>query len=200
MLHRSHLLLIPLGAMALIALAGCMPTDSGPTPATNNPTVAASASPSATPVPSASATASEIDGIPMTIGCNELVPAQTMYDYNPNYSLKSNYTPAPGSLAARVAQQRGVACAWVNQTSGELIELAVANLPADHSTRLKNDLVTSSKSVPTYNVEGYFTVNSGVGEAQAFADPYWIVSTSKAYFEPGDAAPIMAAAITSLGR
>ena len=200
MLHRSHLLLIPLGAVTLIALAGCMPSDSAPTPAANGPTAAASSTPSASPIPSASPSANDIDGIPMTMGCSELVSAQAMYDYNPNFSLKSNYTPAPGSLPARVAEQRGVACAWVNQTSGEIIELAVANLPADHSTRLKNDLVTSSKSVPTYNVEGYFTVNSGVGEAQAFADPYWIVSSSKAYFEPGDAAPIMAAAITSLGR
>lgn len=156
--------------------------------------------PKPSPSPTASATANGIDGIPVTISCAALVSAQAIYDYNPNYGPKAGYTPAPGSLAARVVEQRGVACAWVNQSSGETFELAVANLPAAHSTRLKNDLVATSKSVPTYAVEGYFRVSTGVGEAQAFADPYWIVSTSKTYFEPGDAAPIIAAAIKSLRR
>jgi hypothetical protein len=95
--------------------------------------------------------------------------------------------------------QKGLACAWVNQTSGELIEVSVANLPAAHLTQLKNDLVTTSNSVPTYEVEGYFKVNGSTGEAQAFSDPYWIVATSTAFFEPGDAQPIVAAAIAALG-
>lgn len=199
MVFRTQLLLLPLGALTLIGLAGCAPAATSPTvTATSTPSVVATPTP--TPTQSASAAASDIDGIPVTMGCRDLVSDQQIYNYNPNFSLKANYTPAPGSLAASVALQNGVACAWVNQTSGELIELAVANLPAAHSTRLKNDLVMSSKSVPTYNVEGYFKLNGTSGEAQAFADPYWIVTTSKVFFEPGDAAPIMADVLKSLGH
>jgi hypothetical protein len=199
MAFRSQLLILPLSALAILALAGCAPTATSSTDApTNTPSATATLPP--TPSPTASAAASDIDGIPMTIGCRDLISDQAIYDYNPNFSLKADYAPAAGGLAASVARQNGLACGWVNQTSGELIELAVANLPAAHSTRLKNDLVSSSKSVPTYGVEGYFRVNGGSGEAQAFADPYWIVAVSTGFFEPGDAAPIIADAVKSLGR
>jgi hypothetical protein len=199
MAFRSQLLILPLSALAILGLAGCAPTATSSTDApTSTPSATATVPP--TPSPTASAAASDIDGIPMTIGCRDLISDQAIYDYNPNFSLKADYAPVSGGLAASVARQNGLACAWVNQTSGELIELAVANLPAAHSTRLKNDLVSSSKSVPTYGVEGYFRVNSGSGEAQAFADPYWIVAVSTGFFEPGDAAPIVAAAVKSLGR
>jgi hypothetical protein len=122
-----------------------------------------------------------------------------MYDYNSNFGPKPDYTPAAGSLAAEVARQRGLTCAWVNQTSGDVIEIAVANLPEAHLTDLKNTLVTTSYSVPTYGVEGYFILNGSKGEAQAFSDPYWIVATSTAFFEPGDAEPLVKAAIAALG-
>ncbi len=195
----SKMLLLPLAALTILGLAGCAPAATSSTSApTNTPSASASATPTSSPSPTA--TASDVDGIPMTIGCRDLISDQAIYDYNPNFSLKSDYTPASGSIAAEVVRQNGLACAWVNQTSGELIELAVANLPAAHSTRLKNELVTSSKSVPTYNVEGYFRVDGSSGEAQAFADPYWIVAVSTGFFEPGDAAPIVAAAVKSLGR
>lgn len=201
MVLRSHVLLLPLGLLAIVGLAGCAPAATNPTTASpSNPSASATATATTTPMPSPSATPSDIDGIPVTMGCRDLISDQAIYDYNPNFSLKAGYAPAPGSLAASVAAQHGVACAWVNQTSGELIEVAVANLPSAHSTRLKNDLVMSSKSVPTYNVEGYFRVNGSSGEAQAFADPYWIVAVSPTFFEPGDAAPIVAAAVKSLGR
>lgn len=135
----------------------------------------------------------------MTITCDQLVSAQAMYDYNSNFTPKPGYSPSAGSLAAQVARQNGVTCGWVNQTSGEVIEIAVANLPEAHLTDLKNTLVTTSNSVPTYGVEGYFNLNGSTGEAQAFSDPYWIVATSTAFFEPGDAEPLVKDAIAALG-
>ena len=56
----------------------------------------------------------------------------------------------------------------------------------------------NSHSVPTYGVEGYFQVLSGVGEVQAFQDPYWIVSTSVKYAEPGEAQPVIAAVLAAM--
>lgn len=198
MRSRSALVALPVAALALAVLSGCVPqAQQGTT--TGAPTKSPSASASATPTATGTAApANPIDGTPVTIDCNQLVTPQAMYDYNPNYGLKADYSPAAGSLAAEVKAQKGLTCAWVNQTSGELIEVAAANLPEAHLTDLKNTLVTTSNSVPTYEVEGYFKLNGSTGEAQAFSDPYWIVATSTAFFEPGDAQPIVAAAIAGL--
>lgn len=200
---RRVLIAVPAAAITLTVLAGCVPNgyvvDPGAT-STSTPTTTGTSK----PTPSASGTAqapapgNTVDGEPVTITCKELVSPQAMYDFNPNFSLKADYSPASGSLTAQVTAQKGLACAWVNQTSGALIEIAVAHLPAEHLTDLKNNLVTTSNSVPTYGVEGYFKLNGSTGEAQAFSDPYWIVATSTVFFEPGDAQPLVAAAITAL--
>lgn len=128
-----------------------------------------------------------------------MVPPQVMYDYNPNFALESDYTPAAGSLAAQAAAEKGIACSWINLTSGQTIEMSAAHLPATQLEQRSNELVTTSNSVPTYEVEGYFIVNGAAGTAQAFDPPYWITATSTAFFEPGDVAPLMAAAVAALG-
>ena len=197
MRNRSLILVVPVFAMAVALLVGCVPEKQ-----VEPGGVTATPSPTSTPTPSPTASAAPtdaVDGTPMTITCDQLVSAQAMYDYNSNFTPKPGYSPAAGSLAAEVARQHGLTCGWVNQTSGEVIEIAVANLPEAHLTDLKNTLVTTSHSVPTYDVEGYFILNGSTGEAQAFSDPYWIVATSTAFFEPGDAEPLVKAAIAALG-
>ena len=52
--------------------------------------------------------------------------------------------------------------------------------------------------MPTYGVEAYFQVASGVGEVQAFSGPYWIMAISTAFTEPGEVAPIMTAVLERL--
>lgn len=199
MRSRSLAFAVPAAAVTLVLLAGCVPKTDATAPAITSTPAPASSTPAASPSPSPSSTPGNVvDGIPVTITCNQLITPQAMYDYNPNFSLKASYQPASGSLGAQVATQKGLACGWINQTSGVLIEVAVANLPAAHLTQLKNTLVSTSHSVPTYGVEGYFIVNGKTGEAQAFQDPYWIVATSTAFFEPGDAQPIIAAALAAL--
>ena len=140
----------------------------------------------------------------MTIDCNTLITPQAMYDYNPNFGLSESYKPEAGTAAADIVDVEGIACAWINQTSGEVVEVAVANLPAEKLTELKNGFVTTSNSVPTYGdptkIEGYFEVVDGLGQAEAFAGPYWISATSASFYEPGDAQPVVAASIAGLGQ
>lgn len=189
-------LVVPLSVLSLgvLLLAGCTTEGENPTE-TNKP----SSSPSATAEPSPTATAGESVGIPVTIGCDQLLSAQVIYDYNSNFGLIDDYTPAAGSWAAKAVADKGIACRWTNQTSGENIDVSVVNLPDEQLTALKNDFVMSSNSVPTYGVEGYFAVKGAYGEAHAFADPYMITIVSDYFMEPGDAAPLMAAAIAALG-
>ncbi len=175
---------------AVLLLAGCVPTDA-PTPTPSQ------SSSSATPTPSPTPTV-DPEGIPITVSCEDLVSAQVMYDFNPNFGLEGEFEPDAGTDAATAVGQNGIACRWVNQTSGEVIDISVANLPDVALTTLRNDLADSSTLVPTYGVEGYFRVAEGVGEAQAIDDPFWIVAVSSAFTEPGEAEPIMAAAIAAL--
>lgn len=134
----------------------------------------------------------------MTLTCEDLVSATVMYDFNPNFSLRPDFVPALGSLAAEAVSGNGIACQWVNQTSGVTIDLSVAHPPAAALTARMNDLISSSNSVPTYGVEGYFQVVSDGGSAQVFPLPYWITAVSPAFNEPGDAAPIITAMIEAL--
>lgn len=184
---------MPATAAALLLLAGCVPGADTPTP---SPTASSSASSTPTPTPTSTPIA---DGTPITISCDQLVSGQAMLDYNPNYTLKADYTPAAGSLGAQALEADGIACAWVHGSNGSLIEVSAADLPAEQLNAIMNELVTSSNPVPTYGVEGYFRSDSGVGVAQVASGSYWITASSVAFFEPGDVTPVMEAAIASLG-
>jgi len=136
----------------------------------------------------------------MQVSCDDLISAQDMYDYNSNFSLTDDYSPAAGSDAATIVNDyQGVACRWVNDSSGEKIDIAVASLQDYTLTDLKNGLINSSTSVPTYDVEGYFTTVKKIGQADAFSDPYWISADSDYFLEPGDASPLIADVVAALG-
>lgn len=195
--HRSILAAVPVAVIALVALAGCVPSGT----ATPRPTGSASSSPTpastATPTPGATDTPGA--NTPVSISCDSLITAQELYDFNPNFSTKPDYSPAAGSPAAEAVSLGGVACAWVNLTSGDTIEVSVAQPAPETLTALANDLVVSSSSVPTFGVEGYFSVASGVGVAHAFPAPFWVSASAPSFLEPGDAEPLMAAALAKLG-
>jgi hypothetical protein len=179
----------------LLALSACAPSD-GPS-ATPTPTVSSSQE-SATPSPSPSVSA--VSGTPVNVSCDQLISLQALYDYNPNIALDAQYVPEVDSLASQAIKDRGLACAWVNQTSGEQIVVTVTQPGGTHLSDIANELVSSSNAVPTYQVEGYFQMNGNVGVAQVISDPYWITASSTSFLEPGDAAPIVAATRVGLGQ
>ena len=189
------LIALALAGLVVGGVSACSP-DTPAAPATS-PKPTASATTTAKPTPSA--TAAPV-GTPVDIDCNTLITPQAIYDFNPNFGLKDSYKPAAGTEAADIVAMNGLACGWVNQTSGEVVEVAVANLPADKLTELKNAFVTSSNSVPTYGVEGYFKVDGTIGEAEAFGGPYWVSASSASFYEPGDAVMIVDAALAGLGQ
>ena len=187
-------LVVGAAAGLVLALAGCVggtpdPTDTGsPSPST---TRSATATPSATPTSTPTPT-----GTPVALTCEQLITAEQVYDFNPNYGTDPGYKPASGTLPAKVAAQNGRTCSLLNQTSGETVEIAVAQPASSTLTSFKNAAITDSQPVPTYGVppqvEGYFTVDDGVGVAQIFQGSYWVVIRSSVMLEPGDAAPIAA--------
>jgi hypothetical protein len=192
--------LVPVAAVVvLLALAGCTPTDDGRSSPSHTPTPTAPSprEPSATavPTPTASVTAK-----PVGRTCGQLISADTIYAYNPNFVPLTSWTPAAGSAAAQAQANKGVACRWQNETSNDVIDLSVADLDAATIESLKNQAVAKATLVPTYDGadEGYFGESSGAGSAIVFVKTYWIVLTSQQFAEPGDAAELVASVMSAL--
>jgi hypothetical protein len=121
-----------------------------------------------------------------------------MYAFNPNFGAIDNWTPKSGSPAATAKSEKGIACRWQNQTSGDNIDISVAHLDATSIESLKNDAVDKSTMVPTYGDEAYFSVSGGVGTAIVFQDDFWLVASSVEFAEPGDPADLITAALGAL--
>ena len=185
------LILLPATAAILIGLlAGCVPTA---TAESTPPPSDAPSTPSTEPSEPASPSATPID-----VECNALVSLDAMYAYNPNFGWVDDWQPETGSAAADAVALGGVACQWVNQTSGDTIDLSVASLDEEALEALKNEAVEQSTMVPTYGEEAYFEVVDGVGTAIVFDRSYWLVVSSDYFFEPGDATEIVEAALSAL--
>ena len=179
-------------AAAALVLAGCVdspqPTPSPTTSATPTPTPTA-AEPTTTPTPTPE---------PLVLDCVSLVPADAFTTLFRTFTLVPDYAPPAGSVLTEVLDRDGTVCGWT-ASDGTIVAVGIAALDAPTLTAKANELVVTSHSVPTYGVEGYFQVVTGVGEANAFADPHWIVATSTAFAEPGEVAPIVAAVLERLG-
>lgn len=181
-----------------LVFAGCAPTEAPASSATPTPEPSES-SPSGTPTtePTEEVVLSE----PVDLTCNELLTPDDVYAFNPNVTFAEDGLPKPDSKAGTIAGMNGLTCQWINNSSNETVDVAVAKLTDDQLTALKNLAVTESTQVPTYSappVEGYFTVLSNEGEAQVFSDPYWVALRSTAFFEPGDAEQLAEAALANL--
>jgi hypothetical protein len=178
-----------LAALALVLLAGCTPE----TEATPEPSTSASSTETPTPEPTIQPV-----GTPVDATCDELVSADTLYIYNPNFGAIDDFTPDEGTAAASALAYQGVACRWENLTSGEQIDVSVAQLDEDSLTALKNAAFEDSEMVPTYGEEAYFSVEDGVGTAQVFVGLYWIVAESSGFLEPGDATELVDSVLAAL--
>lgn len=178
---------------AALLLAGCQTPEPAPT------TAAPAPGDTAAPTTEPTETAAPPSSTPVDVACDVLVPAQTMYDFNPNFSLLASWSPASGTPAADALAADGVACRWQNDTSGEVIDVSVASFDTASLDELANDAYTNSTMVPTYGGdEAYFSVVDGVGEAIVFQDSFWVVVRSSYFLEPGDAEPIVASVLATL--
>lgn len=177
---------------AVLALAGC--TSPGDAPDSTQPPAA-----SGTPAPTGTAEPTPEpteEPLPFEVACTDLVTLEQMYAFNPNFGEAPGYAPESDAVTV-VGDAQGTVCGWSNQTSGELIELGVATLPENAYAAQVGRAAVDSNAVPTYGtppeVEGFFSQSGGVGQAQVFADGYWIVLESTAFFEPGDAEQLVSA-------
>jgi len=187
---RTALAPVFVAAIAL-ALVGCTPQPEAPTDSSSSPTPITSASPSSEP--SAEPSSEPLLPVP---SCEELVSAETMYEYNSNVALTPDYTPPASSLAARVAAT-GVACGWINLSSNEVIAVAVGAPDSAGLSAFTTEL--GGLGTAQWNgVSGYFGASGGTPTGAAVTDGYVVVTSSPVYIEAADAAPIIDAVLAAL--
>lgn len=199
---RSFALIVA-ASIGTVLLTGCGtdPEPSASSSSTPKPSSSATTDPSETPTPTTAPSEAAVVSQPIGASCDELITADDMYAFNPNFSLVADAAPKADTKPGQIAGMNGLTCQWVNNTSKETIDVAVAKLTDDELTALKNLAVTESTPVPTYGappIEGYFTVIDSQGEAQIFSGSYWIAARSVAFFEPGDVQQLATAAIGHL--
>lgn len=202
LMPRSLRLPSPLPAAIALAAAASVLLLSGCTGETPEPSgTAAPPTSSGTAAPTAEPTESAPPAVPFEIACDALLTLEQVYEFNPNFGSAPDFEPANDDVVA-IVEEQGTACGWLNQTSGEIIEIGVSTPSADALLAHKNEAALGSNPVPTYGtppeVEGYFSQAAGSGEAQVFAGPYRIVIASSVLFEPGDAGQLVTALLGNL--
>ena len=187
---RRPLQLVSSASVLLLAgtlLAACTTPEPEPAPTS-------STSPSASETPEPSSEPSETPSSrPVDIRCDELVTPQAMYDFNPNFSLIDSWSPSAGSAAGQAVAADGVACRWQNDTSGDTIDVSVASFDEAGIAQKQAD-AASGTSAPY----GWFRIADGAGEAITFEGSYWLVVRSVWFTDPGDATPLVDAALSAL--
>ena len=160
----------------------------------------ATAKPTAEPTTEPTGEPTAEPATPITIDCQTLLTPQDIYDFNPNVSTDPGFAPAEGSLPARALADNGIACGYLHQTSNELMNFALSQPNPEQLTLALNAAAGSSTPVPTYGtppaVNGFFDL--ATGEIQVFTPKYWLTATSTMFSEPGDAEPLVRAAISHL--
>ncbi|MHA6668834.1 hypothetical protein ACX3O0_08170 [Homoserinimonas sp. A447] len=196
---RSLPATLTVAAVLVLGLSGCVPQgapepvdSSGPAEYERPTPPADTPEPAVTEVP-----ADGFSSTPVTIDCNELVSPQAVYDYNPNYGHQPAFTAPANTDVATIVANQGVACNWVNQTSGVTFVVAVAQLAADDLATVEADVAAGSTAVSGIGDAAYFTTSGGVGVAQVFDGPYWVVATSAAFYEVAEPKPLVEAALAA---
>ncbi|WP_167756897.1 iron ABC transporter ATP-binding protein [Orlajensenia leifsoniae] len=202
-LHSASIVALLPAVLAVGLLAGCTPDAGTPNPSTSAPSDSATGGASEEPTTDPSPTPTVPAGTPITIGCDELLTTEDVYAFNPNFGPAADYTPTADSAVAAAAADNGLACGWSNQSSGELIEVAVAKPDPAQLVTVKQNAAATMNAVPTYGtppaVDGFFSQSQDTGTVQVFTESgYWVVARSTAFFEPGDAVGIITPALSHL--
>jgi hypothetical protein len=112
-----------------------------------------------------------------------------VYAYNPNFVLDAGYVAKPGTVAGSIAAANGQVCAWVNETSGdELVVAITAVSPAAFAAA--QSAASGGTPIDTDGNKGYFAVKDGIGSAQIFMGSIWLTVSSVEFATADDAAAL----------
>lgn len=184
-----------IAAVAAVALSGCAPESSehsashSPSPSTS---ASASASPDASVEPSQNPDA-VAEATPVGVSCDDIITAQNLYDFNPNFSRITS--PSSVSATAKQATElKGIACYYVNQTSGELITVTVATPGPTTLAALRTDLAASATPAPALG-DAWFAN----GQTTVLTGAHWVTVASDVFYEAADSKQLVDYVTSHLG-
>lgn len=117
----------------------------------------------ATPAPSGSESES-LHGVPVGHTCQNLISLQALYDFNPNFSLTTSQKPIQPTVSAPYERLAGITCLYMNQTSGEVIQLSIAKITEDALQIPGTAFATAGRPVSTLSnihIKVFFEENNG---------------------------------------
>lgn len=187
----SGLIALAVGGLVALGVSGCTSGDDEATPSpstsdSSSESPTPSVSPSTSPEPTAGS-----GGTAIGVDCLDLVSLDTMYQFDPNFGLDDSYSPASGTPGATAVADSGIACGWVQQTSGETIEISAAQPSADQLVEL---MAAAGADV----TGAAFSTSGGKGIAQQFAGPYWVTASSSYFTAAADAQPLVDSAVAAV--
>ncbi len=185
----------------ITAVVACAPTETAPVSSGDSgaqPAPTSTTSSPSTPQPSAEPSAQTGRSIPLDIACDVLVDGATMYDLNPNFG--ADPAPRPSALAARVVDNDGVSCGWINQTSGTPLMASVAAFDAIGWQAARDAATARGGSAIGTGLggEGVFRTEQSVGVIELFRSPYWILIESPIFASAEEADLVIDAMVRAL--
>jgi hypothetical protein len=121
-----------------------------------------------------------------------------MYDFNPNFGLLASFSPDAGTLTARAVSDEGTVCRWINQTSGDTIDVSISQ-PGANALAAARSAAESGSSMSGLGDAAFFSHSGGTGVVQVFAGQRWITVTSVYLASPNDARNIVESAVSAAG-
>jgi hypothetical protein len=165
-----------------VCLTGCIQSTTARPGIAPTATPSSSASAQASPSPTASAPKFAED-------CNILLTPAQVYAYNPNFVADTSYKPKAGAIPATIAANNGQACGWLDETSGSVLEVAIAApLPSDLAAA--KTAAAGGTPITSGGEQGYFAVHNGIGSAQFFFGSLWLDVSSPDFAVVTDAQAI----------
>lgn len=187
--HRIAAALLLVGAASAL-LTACAPDDHQLAPGSTDSVQSQDSTldPNADPVNEA-----------IGINCQTLISDQDIYTWGSgNFALDVDFVPQAGTPAAQIASTGGLACSWVNLTSGETVDIAVASLTESELEQNESVAAEGSTAVDGLGTGAYFRADGVVGQMDIFTDSHWITAESGWFLEPGDATPLLEPAVAAL--
>ncbi|MEO7544805.1 MAG: arginyl-tRNA synthetase [Terrimesophilobacter sp.] len=192
----SRSALAALGLIVAVSLSGCLSPGGDTAPPSEPPRLVPTESNSSTPSPTETP-APDGKATPISIPCNTVINPQSMYDFNPNFGLLANFAPEAGSLAAQAVIDRGTVCRWINQTSGDTIDVSISQ-PSPKSRTTAESAAESGTSVGGLGDAAYFSQSGKTGVVQIFVGNYWVTVSSVYFSSAGDAQTLAETVLSSL--
>ena len=178
--------LIVVGLAVSVGLAGCLQVS----PSTPSTTPSAVTIPSATPTPTTTSTPTVAPTNRAFVeNCGILITPDQLYAYNPNYVVDSSYAPKVGTVVSAVKAQLGQTCGWIDESSGDILEVAVA-APTPATLASAKAAASGGTAISAHGEQGFFAVKAGIGSAQIFMGSLWLVVSSPDFTSPADAESI----------